>query len=51
MEARNDVESSKEMDMEAQNVSTGQVTGHQFEKDESSEKDEAAKAAMGKSIL
>ena len=39
-EARNEVESSKEMDVEAEDGSTGQVTGHQFKEECSGQKEE-----------
>ena len=44
MKVGNDVESSKEMDVEAEDGFTGQVTGHQFKKEESGEKDEVENA-------
>ena len=39
VETRNEVESSKEMDVEAEDGSTGQVTRHHFKKEESWAKD------------
>ena len=48
MEVGNDVESSKEMDVEAEDGFSGQVTGHQFKKKESGEKDEVETAKKNK---
>ena len=39
-EAMDYVESSKEMDVEAEEGSTGQVTGHQFKEESSGKEDE-----------
>ena len=43
-EARGFVESSKEVDVEAEKGSTGQVTGHQFKKESSGKEDEVDSA-------